>query len=53
MLGNEELRERYDEHGSEGLGVNFMEGGEFFSMLFGSDSFEHLIGELLITNAAK
>lgn len=53
VLGNDELRARYDEHGSEGLDVNFMEGGEFFSMLFGSDSFEHLIGELLIANAAK
>ncbi len=30
-----------------------MEGGSFFAMLFGSDQFEHLVGELLITAAAR
>ena len=43
MLGNEELRERYDEHGSQGLDVNFVDGAEFFTALFGSDRFEHLV----------
>ncbi|KXZ52148.1 hypothetical protein GPECTOR_10g777 [Gonium pectorale] len=53
VLGNEQLRERYDTHGTEGLDVNFMDGGAFFHMLFGSDQFEHLVGELLIALAAR
>ncbi len=53
VLSNPELRERYDHHGSEGLDVNFMDGGEFFNMLFGSDLFEHLVGELAIAQAAR
>lgn len=53
VLSNEELRRKYDEHGCDGLDVNFMDGGEFFNMLFGSDQFEHLVGELLIATAAK
>lgn len=53
VLSNDELRRKYDEHGSDGLDVNFMDGGEFFNMLFGSDQFEHLIGELLMAAVAK
>ncbi|KAK9815321.1 hypothetical protein WJX72_001695 [[Myrmecia] bisecta] len=53
VLGTPELRARYDQHGTEGLDVNFMDGAEFFSMLFGSDSFEHLVGELMIAAAAR
>lgn len=53
VLGNEELRARYDSHGAAGLDVNFMEGGAFFNMLFGSDQFEHLVGELFIACAAR
>ena len=53
VLGNAELRQRYDQHGAEGLDVNFMDGAEFFTMLFGSDSFEHLLGELMIAAAAR
>ncbi|KAL6754017.1 molecular chaperone [Haematococcus lacustris] len=53
VLCNPELRARYDEHGAEGLDVNFMDGGEFFNMLFGSDLFEHLVGELIIATAAR
>ncbi|KAG2492691.1 hypothetical protein HYH03_009105 [Edaphochlamys debaryana] len=53
VLGNEELRARYDAHGSEGLDVNFMDGGDFFAMLFGSDQFEHLVGELFIAIMAR
>lgn len=37
VLGNAELRDKYDRFGSEGLDVNFMEGGEFFNMLFGNE----------------
>ena len=30
-----------------------MDGAELFTMLFGSDRFAHLIGELMITMAAR
>ena len=53
VLGNAELRERYDQHGSQALDVNFMDASEFFMMLFGSDKFEHLLGELMIAAAAR
>ncbi|EFJ53165.1 molecular chaperone [Volvox carteri f. nagariensis] len=53
VLGNDEFRKRYDAHGTEGLDVNFMDGGSFFNMLFGSDQFEHLVGELFIAMAAR
>lgn len=53
VLGNAELRARYDQHGAEGLDVNFMDSAEFFAMLFGNDLFEHLVGELMITASAR
>ena len=53
VVGNAELRQRYDQHGAEGLDVNFMDGAEFFTMLFGSDSFEHLLGELMTAATAR
>lgn len=54
VLGNAELRKRYDEYGSQAVdSSSFMDSGEFFTMLFGSDRFEHLIGELMITMAAR
>ena len=53
VLANPDLREKYDSHGIEGLDVNFMDGAEFFNMLFGSDSFEHLVGELIIATVAR
>ncbi|KAL4428793.1 hypothetical protein ABPG77_005231 [Micractinium sp. CCAP 211/92] len=53
VLGNAELRKRYDEHGAEGLDVNFVDGAEFFTALFGSDRFEHLVGELRLAAAAR
>ena len=53
VLSNPQLREQYDRHGSEGLDVNFMDGGQFFNCLFGSDILEHLMGELMITAAAR
>ena len=34
---------RYDEHGAAALDVNFVDASEFFSALFGSDRFEHLV----------
>lgn len=53
MLGDVELRKRYDANGVQGLDVNFMDACEFFTMLFGSDKFQHLIGELMLATAAK
>ena len=37
VLGNAELRARYDAHGAEALNVDFMDSAEFFTALFGSD----------------
>lgn len=48
-----ELRKRYDANGVQGLDVNFMDACEFFTMLFGSDKFQHLIGELMLATAAR
>lgn len=53
VLGNEELRRRYDSHGTQGLDVNFVDGAEFFAALFGNDRFEHLVGELMLAAAAR
>ncbi|KAK9865762.1 hypothetical protein WJX84_008412 [Apatococcus fuscideae] len=53
VLSNPELRARYDQHGEEGLDVNFMDGAEFFTMLFGCDRFEHLVGELMLATLAR
>ena len=52
-MGDADLRRRYDEHGVQGLDVNFMDACEFFTMLFGSDKFQHLIGELMCASAAR
>jgi hypothetical protein len=37
VLGNAELRARYDAHGADALNVDFMDSAEFFTALFGSD----------------
>ncbi|KIY99358.1 hypothetical protein MNEG_8600 [Monoraphidium neglectum] len=53
VLSNPELRARYDRSGAEGLDqVDFMDGAAFFSALFGSELFDHLIGELAIATVA-
>ena len=52
-MASPELRKQYDAHGSEGLDANLVNGALFFTCLFGSDRFEHLIGELLIAVAAR
>lgn len=44
VLCNPDLRAKYDKHGKDGLDVSFMDGGEFFNMLFGSELFERYIG---------
>ncbi|RMZ52642.1 hypothetical protein APUTEX25_000761 [Auxenochlorella protothecoides] len=46
VLGNPDLRARYDAHGAEGLDVNYVDGAAFFTALFGSDRFEHLAAGL-------
>lgn len=53
VLGSPELRAKYDVHGKDALDVNFVDSSQFFSALFGSDNFEHLIGELALAAAAK
>lgn len=53
MLASPELRKQYDAHGTEGLDANLVDGALFFTCLFGSDRFEHLIGELMIAVAAR
>jgi curved DNA-binding protein CbpA len=53
VLGNDDLRRRYDAHGTRGLDVNFMDGAMFFAALFGSDRFEHIVGELALATAAR
>lgn len=53
MLASPELRKQYDAHGVEGLDANLVDGALFFTCLFGSDRFEHLIGELMIAVAAR
>ncbi|KAG1675389.1 hypothetical protein FOA52_012308 [Chlamydomonas sp. UWO 241] len=52
VLCNPDLRAKYDKHGKGGLDVSFMDGGEFFNMLFGSEQFERYVGELLLATAA-
>ena len=53
VLASPELRKRYDAKGAEGVDVDFMDHAEFFNALFGSDRFEHLVGELIIAAAAR
>ena len=44
MLSNPELRQRYDQHGTEGISdVNLADGADFFGALFGSTRFDHLV----------
>ena len=54
-MSDPKLRDMYDRHGSEGLDdhASFMDSGEFFSMLFGSEKFEHLVGELAFACAVR
>lgn len=54
VLSDPGKRKRYDEGGMEGLGDgDFMDGALFFTALFGSDRFQHLVGELAIATMAR
>ena len=47
VLSNDELRQKYDAQGKAALEHNsLVDPTSFFAMLFGSEPFEHLIGEL-------
>ena len=51
VLSNDDTRAKYDAKGMEGLeGANFMEASAFYSMIFGSEGFEDLIGELQLAS---
>jgi len=53
VLASPDLRKRYDAKGAEGVDVDFMDHAEFFNALFGSDKFDHLVGELMIAAASR
>lgn len=56
VLSNEHTRQLYDQNGMEGLSENnfeTMEASKLFDMLFGSDQFEFLAGELQLASIAS
>lgn len=54
VLSNPKLREEYDLNGDDSINKDsMMDSGLFFTMLFGSDRFDDLIGELYITTTAR
>jgi hypothetical protein len=54
VLSTPLLRKHYDAAGPSGLAdVDWLEPGAFFAALFGSEMFEHLVGELAIATMAK
>jgi curved DNA-binding protein CbpA len=49
VLSNESLRANYDKNGKESMeDHNFMDSSAFFAMIFGSEDFEPLVGELQV-----
>jgi hypothetical protein len=54
VLSTPALRKRYDAAGASAVAeVDWLEPGAFFAALFGSEMFEHLVGELAIAIMAK
>lgn len=54
VLSNPSLRQQYDKHGAEGLHTDdLMDSAAFFACLFGSEMFDHLIGELALATIAR
>eukprot|EP00210_Caulerpa_lentillifera_P006346 g6062.t1 len=53
VLADKTLRQQYDQTGTTGLDINFMDGVEFFGMLFGCEQFEYLIGEMYIATSVR
>lgn len=56
VLSNDQTRSLYDTNGMEGLDDNnfeTMEASQLFDMLFGSDQFEFLVGELQLASLAS
>ncbi|GMH45279.1 hypothetical protein BSKO_13236 [Bryopsis sp. KO-2023] len=54
VLADPKLRQLYDQSGTDGLdNMNFMDGVEFFGMLFGCEQFEYLVGELFLATTAR
>ena len=56
VLSNDQTRALYDANGREGLEENnfeSMEASQLFDMLFGSDQFEFLVGELQLASLAS
>eukprot|EP01012_Entosiphon_sulcatum_P026107 TRINITY_DN314_c0_g1_i9.p1 TRINITY_DN314_c0_g1~~TRINITY_DN314_c0_g1_i9.p1 ORF type:complete len:501 (-),score=78.62 TRINITY_DN314_c0_g1_i9:765-2075(-) len=50
ILSNPDLRAKYDKEGETGIGESpTIDSGVFFTMLFGSEKFEHLVGRLALT----
>jgi DnaJ-domain-containing protein 1 len=52
-LSDPEMRKKYDEHGKEGVDQPEVDPVQLFSMVFGSEQFEHLIGKLTMTTVAE
>ncbi len=52
VLSDKEMREKYDKGGEAGVDEqHFMDSGDLFVMIFGSDKFDALVGELALAAA--
>jgi curved DNA-binding protein CbpA len=52
VLSDKEMREKYDKGGEAGIDEqHFMDSGDLFVMIFGSDKFDALVGELALAAA--
>ena len=53
VLSDREMRAKYDRHGKDALDVNFMDYACVFTILFGAEPFEGLIGELVLATVTS